>query len=60
MVSAKAAHQEITIGKIPAQMVNRGMMIKRGVVMAPTMYDQTPEQYMMRMKGDRPRIINGL
>lgn len=37
------------MGKTPAQMVSRGMMMYRGVVKAPTMYDHTPEQYMMRM-----------
>ena len=30
------------MGKTPAQMVTRGMALKTGVVMAPTMYDQTP------------------
>ncbi len=36
------------MGKTPAQMVTRGMALKTGVVMAPTMYDHTPEQYISR------------
>ena len=47
------------MGKTPAQMVTRGMALKTGVVMAPTMYDQTPEQYMMRWNQGRSRWNSG-
>lgn len=45
-----AAHLETTIGKMPAQMVTRGTAMKKGVAIAPTMYDHTPLQYIMRWK----------
>jgi hypothetical protein len=41
------------MGKTPNQMVTSGMMMKVGVEMAPTTYDQTPEQYSRRMPKDR-------
>ena len=47
------------MGKTPAQIVTRGMALKTGVVMAPTMYDQTPEQYMMRWNQGRSRWNSG-
>lgn len=50
---ALAAHSETTMGKMPAQMVTRGTAMKKGVAMAPTTYDHTPLQYMMRWNQDR-------
>jgi hypothetical protein len=41
---ASAAHQDTIMGKMPPQIVTMGMIMKKGVVMAPTTYDQTPEQ----------------
>ena len=32
----------------PIQIVRNGMAMKTGVVMAPTVYDQHPEQYIRR------------
>ena len=32
------------MGKIPTQIVRRGMTMSVGVLMAPTTYDQTPVQ----------------
>jgi len=56
---ASAAHQETTMGKMPPQMVTMGTAMKKGVVRAPTTYDQTPEQYRTRCKGDSPDTKSG-
>ena len=37
------------MGNTPAQMVMSGMAMNTGAVMAPTTYDHTPKQYMMRI-----------
>lgn len=56
---ASAAHQDTTIGNTPPQIVTMGTAMKNGVVRAPTTYDQTPEQYRMRCRGDRPFTNSG-
>lgn len=47
------------MGNTPAQIVTIGMAMKKGAVIAPTKYDQTPLAYMTRCSGDRPRTKKG-
>ena len=58
-VPSPAAHQDTTMGNMPAQMVSRGMMMYSGAVSAPTMYDHTPEQYMIFMNRLSLRCASG-
>ena len=47
------------MGKMPAQMVTSGTAMKTGVVTAPTRYDHTPVQYMMRSHQGSSRWNSG-
>ena len=47
------------MGKMPAQMVTSGTAMNTGVVTAPTRYDHTPVQYMMRSHQGSSRWNSG-
>jgi len=57
--AAPAAHQETTMGKMPAQMVTSGTAMNTGVVTAPTRYDHTPVQYITRSHHGSSRWNSG-
>ena len=54
-----AAHHETMMGKMPPQMVTSGTTMKKGVVMAPTTYAHTPEQYSIFCHRLRPGTKTG-